>query len=499
MKEDTKHASVTKHRAESPRPRARKEQPEEAAPNDTKDKLHTQKTSSPPFVLARTVQGLLLMGTRMVQQSMRNALSPLLVFMSAELDITTVQKGTLLSAIAAGYFFTQVPGGALADRLGAKNVMTAALGLSAMCCLVLPWCVDTMGVSGLWYIMMIMGSVQGPMFPTSTVYLSKWMPKKLEGQADEKAWGTSMLDIGVTVGTLLVIPVANSLAGTVGWRLTYQTIGVFSLAFVALWQLLAAEEPARCFYISDCELKFLQANVTRPKPKSKDEGKEGSNSGMLGMPFEVALHPSLWAVFFAHINFNYGVYYLTNWSPTYYSEVLHLKPAEAKYHLMTPYILSLITTCLSPMLVKAVGKFGWDLLTMRRLFTAAGFILAGLALAPVHQLSSYNPWISTALFSAANVFYGLTPNGFKANYLEITEQYIGVVSGYGNTLGTLASWAGPQFVAFLLQRFESWDYVLFSLTFMNLVASVNYVRSASVKPVEKLVVESKKAATNKVD
>lgn len=25
----------------------------------------------------------------------------------------------------------------------------------------------------------------------------------------------------------------------------------------------------------------------------------GSNSGMLGMPFEVALHPSLWAVFFA--------------------------------------------------------------------------------------------------------------------------------------------------------------------------------------------------------
>ena len=73
------------------------------------------------------------------------------------------------------------------------------------------------------------------------------------------------------------------------------------------------------------------------------------------------------------------------------------------------------------------------------------------------------------------------------------------MSGYGNTLGTLASWAGPQFVAFLLQRFESWDYVLFSLTFMNLVASVNYVRSASVKPVEKLVVESKKAATNKVD
>lgn len=431
---------------------------------------------------------------------MRNALSPLLVFMSAELDITTVQKGSLLSAIAAGYFFTQVPGGALADRLGAKNVMTAALGFSALCCLVLPLCVDSMGVSGLWYIMMVMGSVQGPLFPTSTVYLSKWMPKKIEGQTDEKAWGTSMLDIGVTVGTLFVIPVVNSLAGTVGWRLTYQTIGLFSLAFVGLWQVLAAEEPSRCFYISDSELKFLQANVPRPKPKSgKDEGKDGSGKpGVLGMPLGVALHPSLWAIFFAHIAFSYGVYYLTNWSPTYYSDVLGLKPEEAKYHLMAPYIMSLITTCLSPMLVKAAGKLGWDLLTMRRVFTAAGFISAGVALAPVHQLRGYNPWISTILFSAANVFYGLTPNGFKANYLEITEQYIGVVSGYGNTLGTVASWAGPQFVAFLLQRFESWDNVMLSLAIMNVMASVNYIRSASVKPVEKLV-ESKKADTKKVD
>eukprot|EP00913_Durusdinium_trenchii_P022344 g20990.t1 len=79
----------------------------------------------------------------------------------------------------------QVPGGALADRLGAKNVMTAALGLSALCCLAIPFFVDSMGVSGLWYIMMVMGSVQGPLFPTSTVYLSKWMPKKAALEAGE--------------------------------------------------------------------------------------------------------------------------------------------------------------------------------------------------------------------------------------------------------------------------------------------------------------------------
>ena len=39
----------------------------------------------------------------------------------------------------------------------------------------------------------------------------------------------------------------------------------------------------------------------------------------------------------------------------------------------------------------------------------------------------------------------------QANYLDITEKYVGIIAGYGNTLGTVASWAGPQIVAGLLQ------------------------------------------------
>jgi len=65
-------------------------------------------------------------------------------------------------------------------------------------------------------------------------------------------------------------------------------------------------------------------------------------------------------------------------------------------------------------LIVVAVRLGWDLLTMRRVFTAAGFISAGVALAPVmvsmlcspgfkallqglgvvsqvHQLRGYNP------------------------------------------------------------------------------------------------------------
>jgi hypothetical protein len=35
----------------------------------------------------------------------------------------------------------------------------------------------------------------------------------------------------------------------------------------------------------------------------------------------VATHSGLWAIFGAHMAFNFGAYYMTNWNPTYYTEV----------------------------------------------------------------------------------------------------------------------------------------------------------------------------------
>ncbi|CAE7827991.1 PHT4 [Symbiodinium necroappetens] len=255
-----------------------------------------------------------------------------------------------------------------------------------------------------------------------------------------------------------------------------------------------------CFYISKKELAFLEANVPKQEKKSSQgQLRDQDGPGLLGMPVAVALHHSLWAVFFAHIAFNYGAYYLTNWSPTYYSEVLKLTPEQAKYHLMLPHVANLICKSVNPLLVRLVERRGISLLSMRRLFTASGFLLAALCLLPVYRLRGHNPWVTTALCSAANAFFGLAPCGFKANYLDITEKYVGVISGYGNTLGTVASWVGPQFVAFLLHNFRSWDVVLFSVALMNIAAAMNYVRSSTVMPLERTLQTPEKAAEPKTE
>ena len=180
-------------------------------------------------------------------------------------------------------------------------MVTWALSLSAACCLAVPWVVDTYGLGGLWFVIALMGAVQGPLFPSSTLFLSRWMPGASKSGPDEKAWGTSMLDIGISVGSLLIIPVANTLAEAIGWRRTYHTIGAGSLAFVGLWQLFAADSPSLCWFISQKELLYITEHLPPPKPK-----RATSSGGLLGLPVAMALHPGLWAVFIAHAAFNFG-------------------------------------------------------------------------------------------------------------------------------------------------------------------------------------------------
>eukprot|EP00928_Gymnodinium_smaydae_P044335 TRINITY_DN2957_c0_g1_i1.p1 TRINITY_DN2957_c0_g1~~TRINITY_DN2957_c0_g1_i1.p1 ORF type:complete len:487 (+),score=72.40 TRINITY_DN2957_c0_g1_i1:103-1563(+) len=470
-------------RTASPAPKAA------AQSADASDKSPSEPPDQTPtsqWLLARNIHCYLLMGTRVFQQAMRNAIAPLMVFISEDLGIGVGQAGVLLSATAAGYFFTQVPGGQLAEKFGSKIVITSAMGLSAVCCILAPVSADLFGVSGLWFMMAILGAVQGPLFPASFVSLSKWMPKASPGMKDEKAWGTSMLDIGISIGSLLVIPVATGVAGSAGWRMALYIIGFASMVFIAMWHFLASEEPSSCSYISADELQFLEANCPKPKKASDDDVKAGDKKqGFLGLPTHLAFKSGMWAVFVCHMAFNFGAYYLTNWSPTYYSQVLKVSNEHAKYHLMMPHVTNLATKSLNPILIKWVDTLGISVLRNRQLFTVFGFLMAAVVLLPVHQLRGLNPWVSTVLFSACNAFFGLSPSGFKANYLDITEKYVGSISGIGNALATVSSWVGPQFVAFLLSRYQSWDLVLASVALSNIVASVVYLKCATVVPIER--------------
>lgn len=289
-----------------------------------------------------------------------------------------------------------------------------------------------------------------------------------------------MLDIGISVGALLIVPVANSLAVAVGWRHTYHIVGGASMAFVALWMWLGAEEPGKCWFIGDDERHFLQLHAARPD--AKKQKKQGG--GALGMPASKLQHPALWAIFLPHIAFNYGAYFMTNWNPTYYKDVLQLSPSDMRVHLALPHVANLVAKSLNPILVTFVEKQGYSLLRSRQIFTVAGMFGSAAAMLPIPYFSDQSVWWSTLLFVVANCCFGLAPSGFKSNYLDVTVEYVGIVSGIGNTLGTVASYIGPLAVAYILSATGRWELVMVSIAVMNLLGAACFMRYAQVTPIE---------------
>jgi len=436
---------------------------------------------------ARSAQCYLLLMSRMLQQSMRNLLSPMLIYMVKDTSITTAQKGDLLSAVAAGYLFTQIPGGALSERFGTKLVIAMTMGLSALSCVMMPFMIDSYGVSGAFWTIVLMGASQGPLFPTTSVVLSRWLPGKTQESADEKAWGTAQLDIGISVGALLIVPISVFLAETVGWRLTYQIIGSAVLLWIgALWAVFGASDPDSCWFITPEERAFLQRTVPKPREKKQASADASFFEKVAGVPFKLLLHPALWAIFIPHIAFNYGAYFMTNWNPTYYADVLKMAPSESALMLSLPHGMNLASKTVNPLMAKAADKAGLSLLNNRRAFTTLGLCGASLSMLLIPVVTPYGPWPTTIMFMLANTFFGFAPSGFKSNYLDVTVDYVGGVSGIGNTLGTVASWGGPIFVARTLEKFPGrWEFVFASIAALSVFAAAFSFAFVQVTAVER--------------
>jgi cyanate permease len=300
-----------------------------------------------------------------------------------------------------------------------------------------------------------------------------------------------MLDSGITVGSLIALPVSGLLGASVGWRNAYNCYGVITLMFVVVWHFLAEADPNRCSYISEEELRYLK-KVIKIQDKSKSTrdvsvtSAVSSNKQQPASTMSLLQHLSVWSIFVAHAAFNYGVYFQNSWTPIYYADELKIRPEHAGVHFMAPHILNLIVKILlSPMLMRHFTEtLKWDLLTCRRWFSVTGFVCSSCCLVLISSAKEADPMATTALFTLTMGACALHPSGFKANYMDVSLHSSGIVSGVGNTMASVASFVGPFVVAFILRHSNSWHPVFVSVAVVNLVAAVCFGLCSTATPVD---------------
>lgn len=148
----------------------------------------------------------------------RFAWPPLQSEAMTDLNLTNAQAGLFMNAFYLGYVGTQLPGGMLTDRFGAKLVLTCSL-LMAGCSTLMLYFIESAQAGYLWRI--AAGLSSGAVYSSSLKATISIFPKRELGRA------FGILMVAPTLGSLIPNQLAPRLSLILGgWRPSFMALGL---------------------------------------------------------------------------------------------------------------------------------------------------------------------------------------------------------------------------------------------------------------------------------
>ena len=163
-----------------------------------------------------------------------------------DLGISLAQSGFLLSAFLWAYAISQLPSGGIADRFGARRVLSAGLGLWSLA--------EMLGgiVATFWQfigVRALLGIGESGQFPTCARVVADWFGKRDRGLA------TGIWNCSSSLGTAIATPLLTGLMILLGWRRMFITMGLAGLV-VAVAIYCFHRDPGQITF-SAAELEYL--------------------------------------------------------------------------------------------------------------------------------------------------------------------------------------------------------------------------------------------------
>jgi sugar phosphate permease len=217
-------------------------------------------------------------------------------YIAKDFHLSPVQMGMLMSAFFLGYSLFQVPGGILADRFGARKVMSWAL---------VWWSIFT-GLTGLvssrtsmLCIRVLFGAGEGIFPGASKKSIAHWFPVKDRSTANAIMLSSNAL--GPALAPLFVAAVIS----TWGWRTVFFSLFVPGLLVVFLMRKYVKDNPQDSKYVSPEELAEIQS----VEPKMRAGAEVTWLSSMQDW--------RVWQCFLMWFTFDITLWGFASWLPTY--------------------------------------------------------------------------------------------------------------------------------------------------------------------------------------
>ncbi|MFN8640947.1 MAG: MFS transporter [Candidatus Binatia bacterium] len=378
--------------------------------------------------------------------------------MKAELGLSDVQMGWVFSAFTLAYALFEVPSGWLADRFGARLMLTR---------IVVWWSAMTaatgavLGFHSLLAVRFLFGVGEAGCFPSMARAYARWLPVRERG----RAFGLTLM--AGALGGAVTQPLVVALLEWMHWRHTFMVFGLVGVVWAVAWFRWFRDEPHGHPAVNVDELAIIGSSP----PEAHRQ-----------VPWRTLLRDrNLLAICGMYLFAIYGWYFYLTWLPTYLLRARGFDLRQVGWLAALP-LLSIASGVLAGGWLSDVLARRWGVRAGRRTPGVVGLPLAAVAI--VAGLATPTATDSALFFAAAAGLAALGVSPAWAVCLEIGGRHAGVVSGAMNMFGNLGGALSPVVVGVSLERWGGWTPSLLSIAICYLLAAGCWLLVDPERPID---------------
>jgi len=360
--------------------------------------------------------------------------------MTADLRLSHVQLGIILSGWAWGYAAFQFPGGVFGDRIGGRRAITGLALLWGVLNLLVAFVPgrDLLPIGAvigtLTLLRFLMGAAQAPLFPViGGRMVACWFP--VSGWALPNA----LQNVGLTVGAAATGPLIAWLAQHTGWRNSFLLTAPLALVLAVWWWRYVRDHPSQHPAVNAAELAVIDEGRTTSVEAAPERG-----------GWRVVLRDrQVQLITAGYFSANFVFYFFFNWLFIYLIEARGFKLLEGGWYAAIPWIGG------------AIGAFlgGWscDRLWRQigarnscRILGATALTLSGLFLLAAAR--AVGPGWAVGLLALCLAAEQFTDAIYWAAMIAVGGRQASTACGVMNTGGNLANGIVALLVPVLVDR-----------------------------------------------
>ncbi|XP_018570592.1 putative inorganic phosphate cotransporter [Anoplophora glabripennis] len=357
-------------------------------------------------------------------------------------DWPTWLRAFILYAFFIGYALSQLPGGWLADRIGARHVMGTCMLVSITVSLVFPISVEYGGHQAAIGLRAVLGLAQGPMYPTTSSFLQKWAPVSERTFLAGIAFSGG--NLGAFTGNLLTGVIIKE---TSNWPNAFYAWAVVAFVWYIFYLFMVFSRPSTHPFITEKELKMLSEELEESKK--------------FVVPWTQILRSvPVYCILLSQLAHDYTYFTLVTDLPKYMKDILKLNIKDNATFSAIPFLILGLSNVLFSKLSDFMIKRGCRTVVMRKVYSFVGNVFPAICMVTAAHIGCTRAGAIT-LYTVGMFFMGLYYPGTMVNINDISRHYSGTIMALTNGLCSLTGIVGTFVVGHLTPHgtIEEWRKV----------------------------------------